>query len=305
MLVFVATAAMSFSVTAVAAEENALLQNTKVRFNDGTVQTVQCYNVGGFNFIRARDVSNHLHIGIRPADKGIILDTAAQAFGGKTEQLTKQKAAVHVEEGYIDFDGTQSEAECFLLDGRYYFKLADFQKASEAHLQKNEYAQSHIEVIWNNQSRIIDVRLTEGNSTESQIQEQSKDQLSAEQKDTEAYKKEVIRLVNEERAKVNAAPLETDDTMQESADIRVKELNTLFSHDRPNGTSCFTVLQEAGISARAMGENIAMGQRNPEEVVNSWMNSPGHRENILNPKFTLIGVGYDETINSWVQLFVA
>ena len=89
--------------------------------------------------------------------------------------------------------------------------------------------------------------------------------------------------------------------------IRSKELVKLFSHTRPNGTSCFTVLE--GISYRCMGENIAAGQRTPKEVVTDWMNSPGHRANILSPDFTKIGVGLVYNSNSvygyfWTQIFL-
>lgn len=298
ILTLAMAATMGLSVTATAAEENAILQNTKVRFNDGTVQTVQCYNVGGFNFIRARDVSNYLDIGIRPAEKGVVLDTKAGASGNETERLTKQKAIVHVEKGHIDFDGTKSETECFLLDGRYYFKLADFQKASEAHLQEDENAQ-YMTVAWDQVNRIVDVRLEGENSLD-----EIKEEPLVDTQNTDAYEKEVVRLVNIEREKANVAPLEMNEGLQNATDIRAKELNTLFSHDRPDGTTCFTVLKEVGVLGSAMGENIAQGQRTPEEVVNAWMNSPGHRSNILNSNFTQIGVGYDSTANSWVQLFI-
>lgn len=298
ILTLAMAATMGLSVTATAAEENAILQNTKVRFNDGTVQTVQCYNVSGFNFIRARDVSNYLDIGIRPAEKGVVLDTKDGASGNETERLTKQKAIVHVEKGHIDFDGTKSETECFLLDGRYYFKLADFQKASEAHLQEDENAQ-YMTVAWDQVNRIVDVRLEGENSLD-----EIKEEPLVDTQNTDAYEKEVVRLVNIEREKANVAPLEMNEGLQNATDIRAKELNTLFSHDRPDGTTCFTVLKEVGVLGSAMGENIAQGQRTPEEVVNAWMNSPGHRSNILNSNFTQIGVGYDSTANSWVQLFI-
>jgi len=80
-----------------------------------------------------------------------------------------------------------------------------------------------------------------------------------------------------------------------------------LSHTRPNGTSCFTVLSELGVGYSASGENIAAGQKTPQAVMESWMNSSGHKANILNPDFTHIGVGYAEGGNygtNWVQLFV-
>ncbi len=290
ILTLAVTTTIGLSVNAMAAEQNASLQNTKIRFDDGAVQTIQCYNVDGFNFIRARDVSNCLNVGIRPTEKGIALDTTATASGNTTERLTKQRAMVRMEKGQIDFDGTASETECFLLDGRYYFKLADFQKASEAHLQADETAQSCMTVTWNGQQRIVDVRLDAKNNVKNQS--------------TDTYAAEVVRLVNIEREKENLAPLELQEDLQKAANIRAAELNTVFSHDRPDGTSCFTVLEEVGISAGTMGENIALGYPTPAQVVDGWMHSQGHRENIMHSAFTKIGVGYDSKTGAWVQLFI-
>lgn len=125
--------------------------------------------------------------------------------------------------------------------------------------------------------------------------------------DTSKYAQRVLELVNEERAKVGLDPLEADSTLDEAADIRVKELVTSFSHTRPNGTDPFTVLDELGYSYSAAGENIAAGQSSPAAVVESWMNSEGHRANILSPDYTKLGVGYckasDIYGHYWVQLF--
>ncbi|MCL2478787.1 MAG: CAP domain-containing protein, partial [Treponema sp.] len=66
-------------------------------------------------------------------------------------------------------------------------------------------------------------------------------------------------------------------------------------------------LSENGIQYKRAGENIAMGQRTAEAVMNSWMNSTGHKNNILNPNFTMLGVGHytQNNINYWVQLFIS
>jgi uncharacterized protein YkwD len=114
---------------------------------------------------------------------------------------------------------------------------------------------------------------------------------------------EVIRLVNEERAKAGIAPLEMDPSLMRSCDIRADELTVKFSHDRPNGESCFSVIEFA---SQAAGENIAYGQPDAKSVMDTWMKSTGHQNNILNPNFTHIGVGYISKNNTayWVQLFV-
>ncbi len=119
------------------------------------------------------------------------------------------------------------------------------------------------------------------------------------------YAAKVAELVNVERAKYNLQPLTFDSAISAAAQVRAKEITTSFSHTRPNGSSASTVLGENGISYRGYGENIAWGQSTPEEVVNAWMNSSGHRANILNKKFTNIGVGYYVKNNTayWTQLF--
>lgn len=116
---------------------------------------------------------------------------------------------------------------------------------------------------------------------------------------------EVLRLVNIERSKAGLSPLTTNATLKAAADKRAQETEISFSHTRPNGSKFSTVLQEYGISYRTAGENIAYGQRSPQEVVNGWMNSPGHRANILNSSFGKIGIGVYQSkgVIYWTQLF--
>ena len=124
---------------------------------------------------------------------------------------------------------------------------------------------------------------------------------------SQAYIQEVVNLVNEERAKEGLGSLSLDSQVQAASMIRAQELETLFEHDRPNGTSCFTALDEQGVSYTRAAENIAKGQSSPTEVMNSWMNSEGHRKNILTADLTHIGVGYYVSSNGtahWVQLFI-
>lgn len=121
-----------------------------------------------------------------------------------------------------------------------------------------------------------------------------------------AYIKEVVNLVNAERAKEGLSPLTIDTKVQAAAQVRAQECEQLFSHTRPNGTSFATALKEQNVSYRSAGENIAWGQQTPQEVVTAWMNSSGHRANIMNENFTTIGVGYYENARGtdyWCQLF--
>lgn len=123
-----------------------------------------------------------------------------------------------------------------------------------------------------------------------------------------AYAQEVVRLVNIERADAGLAPLTMDATLSAAAQRRAQEIDESFSHTRPDGSSCFTVLKDFGITYRACGENIAKGSPTPERVVEGWMNSAGHRANILSANFTTIGVGvFADAAGTlhWAQLFTA
>jgi len=119
------------------------------------------------------------------------------------------------------------------------------------------------------------------------------------------YASEVLRLVNVERSKAGLPALTTNQTLTSAANKRAQEIKQTFSHTRPNGSSCFTVLGEFGISYRTAGENIAYGQKTPQEVVNGWMNSPGHRANILSSNFGKVGIGVYQSngVYYWTQLF--
>ncbi len=121
---------------------------------------------------------------------------------------------------------------------------------------------------------------------------------------TSAY--EVLDIVNAERQKAGIAPVSMNETLLGYAMQRAAEVAFCYGHERPDGTSCFTIFGD-GYNWGALAENIASGQRNPENVMNSWMNSPGHRTNLMNPGYNSAGIGcfYQEEIGRmvWVQLF--
>ena len=119
------------------------------------------------------------------------------------------------------------------------------------------------------------------------------------------FEKEVLDIVNEERAKVGVEPLKMDTKLFETAQQRAAELAVLFSHTRPNLTDCFSVFP-TGLKRKA--ENIAAGiygNETPEEVMVSWMESPGHKGNILDENLKYIGIGcfYHDDKYYWVQCF--
>lgn len=130
----------------------------------------------------------------------------------------------------------------------------------------------------------------------------------APEEDVHPYVIQILNLVNAERAKAGLAALDLDTSVTAAANVRAKEIKQSFSHTRPDGSSFSSALTEQGVSYRRSGENIAWGQKTPEQVMNGWMNSDGHRANILNANFKNIGIGYYQDINGvnyWVQLFTA
>ncbi|MDF2952742.1 MAG: putative secreted protein [Anaerocolumna sp.] len=106
-----------------------------------------------------------------------------------------------------------------------------------------------------------------------------------------SFASQVLKLVNQERAKGGLQALTMSDALVAPANKRAQEIKTQFSHTRPNGSQWSTVLEEYGVSVRTAGENLAYGYNTPEAVVTGWMNSPGHRANIMNGNFNKIGIG--------------
>ena len=328
------TAAMAGTAHA-APTKTATLNNAQVRFNGGAVQTLQCYNIDGFNYVRARDITNNLNMALYPVlngETGVMVDTLNQPTSKATpEKLIQKTAQVQVKTGNMIYDGMPSAAECFLLNGRYYFKLADFQKASDNEraiaIETTEFGAKgeiatepyetkcyNITVDWNADSRVIDVKRTEtdlwavfnnirGGKTENIKNETSETTKTEGKKEEESkptasdttennYAEEVLRLVNEEREKAGVSPLKLDSELTKAAQSRAMELKEVFSHTRPNGENFRSILDEMGIESSYAGENIMSGTvKTSEGVVSIWMGSEGHKKNILNPNYNYLGVG--------------
>lgn len=121
-----------------------------------------------------------------------------------------------------------------------------------------------------------------------------------------SYEAEVIRLVNNIRQQNNLQPLTANWELSRVARYKSQDMldNGYFSHTSPTYGSPFQMITAFGLSYRTAGENIAKGYASPQAVVNGWMNSSGHRANILNASYTQIGVGYVPQGNYWTQMFI-
>jgi uncharacterized YkwD family protein/spore coat assembly protein SafA len=119
----------------------------------------------------------------------------------------------------------------------------------------------------------------------------------------------VLKIVNEQRHSAGLKPLEMDWELERVARVKSQDMadKGYFSHQSPTYGSPFDMMKQFGISYKQAGENIASGQRTPQEVMDSWMKSPGHRANILKPDYTHIGVGYyrgGSYGHMWTQQFI-
>lgn len=122
---------------------------------------------------------------------------------------------------------------------------------------------------------------------------------------TNSQTDKVVSIINQKREAKGLKTVKTDAKLQKAAQKRAQEIAKKFDHIRPNGSKCFTVLKEYKISYRTSGENIAYGQPNAKSVMKDWMNSSGHRSNILNKSFGRVGVGLYKKSGTcyWVQIF--
>lgn len=129
------------------------------------------------------------------------------------------------------------------------------------------------------------------------------------------FDREILELVNEERTEAGLDSLAIDSQLDQAANLHTDEMVQAdrMSHQLPGEAGLGDRVSDTGYDWRALGENVAAGQQTPEAVVDAWMNSSGHRDNILNPNFTSLGVGYEDASDNisgdtdvyWTQVFAA
>ncbi|MDQ0089020.1 putative YkwD family protein [Paenibacillus anaericanus] len=129
------------------------------------------------------------------------------------------------------------------------------------------------------------------------------DQGQGDTTNSSIFAQQVLNLVNQERSKAGLGSLSMDEELSKMAMVKAEDMynNNYFDHNSPTYGSPFDMMKEFGISFNAAGENIAKGQSTPTQVMKDWMNSPGHKANILNKSYTHIGIAYYN--NAWVQEF--
>lgn len=153
----------------------------------------------------------------------------------------------------------------------------------------------------NRQQTILDDRGQQEDQTEGKSQNEPQIQHSLNE-----YASTVIKLTNKERRNQSLSELQVSQKLSRVAQKKSQNMQnkSYFSHTSPTYGSPFEMMDSFGVTYQSAGENIARGQQSPQEVVDAWMNSAEHRENILNGNFTHIGIGYAANGNYWTQMFI-
>ena len=152
------------------------------------------------------------------------------------------------------------------------------------------------------------VSITENNSSNNSENQNQNNSATDDKNESSVseYEKRVVELVNEIRVENGLSPLTLNSDLSNVARLKSQDMKdkNYFDHISPTYGSPFDMMTQFGISYISAGENLANGYATPEDVVNGWMNSPGHRANILDTSFTQIGVGYVADVNYWTQMFI-
>lgn len=230
-----------------------------------------------------------------------------EGLGASVQWKDETKSAIAVvDNSIISFNITEntvvkdnktylSDCDCKIIEGKTYIPLRSI-------LELLGY-----KVDWNGENEKIDI------SHPSLTYPEPKPQLPEYTDEPELFNNEfemkVLELINIERTKNGLQALQIDENLSSVARNHSIDMyeRSFFSHTNPDGLSPFDRMNKHGISYRYAAENIAIGQSSPEQVVNSWMNSEGHRKNILNPDFNKIGIGYYRSdknyVHYWTQCF--
>lgn len=257
-------------------EEQAVMSNMDILVNGNKVDFCS-YMIKGNNYIKLRDVAAALDNTDSKFEvdyqNGIIYITTGKNYTYQGGELTKGQ--------YIYVTANKSSQE--LMINNQYKPLATYNIFGYNYFRLRDLGLAlNFEVDFDAQTSTVIV-----NTPENQIS------------DAQA----VLNIVNTEREKAGVQPLILNDDLCKAAEKRSNELGELFSHTRPNGESCFTVLSEFNITSyNTAGENIAIRYSSPYDVMNAWLNSSGHRANILNANFKQIGIANVDS--RWTQLFI-
>ena len=278
------------------------------------------YQINQNNYAKLRDVADVIDFAVQwNAGSSVIEVITNQPFDGV--QSTVGQAAISSKAAILSnqpiyVDGKLvSNLTMYAIDGNNYIKLRDLATVIDFGCTYNAINNSislcathgySLNNVWGKRKVIHNITP----EPTPNIIKTEQEAINDEDEERKNFADEVLRLVNEERAQGGLPALGIDSKLTAAAQVRAEELEKKFAHERPDGSSCFTVLKEIGVPYKTAGENLYMGTGSsvdtPQKAVQGWMNSPGHRANILKDSFTTLGVGYIKINNTvyWSQMFI-
>ena len=262
---------------------------------DENQASLKTYNIGGYNYVKLRDIAWLLNGSTKQFDvawdnnkKSInLLSNAPYTDSKPVEESATLSAKGIISSASLYKDGQKIKMNSYVVESRTYFKL-------------NELCQIlDINLDWDEQNKLIVISSSVTNEFKSGLQNEGS---------IVSYKNDVIELVNEKRASAGLDKLSLNKSLDEIAQFRAQDMfkNNYFSHNSPNYGTFGDLADDFGYRESTMGENIAKGQCTPQEVVEDWINSSGHKANILRDKYEDIGIGiveYQPGKFIWVQVF--
>jgi uncharacterized protein YkwD len=278
--------------TAAFAQETLLaIPTNAVIYINNTLREFDAYNINGNNYFKLRDLAYTLNgsekqFAVEWTSAPSIMLTGHMPYAAVGGEMTAQSSLEAKQAlpatAAVFLNGQPLEISAYYIEGNNYFKLRDI-------AQLFDFC-----VFWDAATRTIDI--------------DTKQPYIANGNDKPGYAAEIIRMVNDERGQHNMPLLTTTDRLSAAAQKRAEELLEIFGHERPDGRDCFTVFDDFSIGHVNRGENIAIGHSGPDILMQEWMDSSGHRNNILGD-FLHIGVGVvknegDNTGYAWVLLLV-
>ncbi len=273
-----------------------MLNNTSVFANEEKIIKLQVgnkvANVNGKNvtmnvepYIQEKTNSTMIPLRFEAIVLGIDEDNIIYDTSKKTIKITKDNNVVEFFVGYSGYKINGSEPKKYgkndpvveIKNGRTFTPLR---------LIKDAF---NLQIEWDSKTKTVTLKDSK------QIKEEKDEEIQKEE--------EVIRLVNEERAKVNLPPLQIDKDLMKLSKLKAEDMlkNNYFDHTSPTYGEIGKMMEDFNVDFFVAGENIALGYPTSKEVVEGWMNSPTHKANILNKDFKYIGVGISGTL--WSQMF--
>ncbi len=285
-------------ITSYASDITATSMISKINVNEHQT-SLKTYNIGGHNFVKLRDIAwllnksdKQFNVVWDDEHKSInILSKTPYTMSKPEEESFNDNAKGSISTAPIYKDGQKIQMNAYVIGNRTYFKLQDICKTLD------------IQLDWDEQNKLVLINSSASAEFKSGYYDDPIANVNA-----DSYKSDVISLINVKRANAGLDKLSQCNNLDKVAQFRAEDMfkDNYFSHNSPTYGNFGDVADSFGYRESCMGENIAKGQSTPSEVVKDWINSSGHKANILSDKYEDIGIGiieYEPGRFIWVQVF--